>query len=44
MITVMESKEDDLSFEERLQQEYEEAVQNGFQGTKDEYFQLRDFT
>ena len=45
--TVMQHKnnqEPQLTFEELLYQEYLQAVQNGFQGTKEEYFRTRDYT
>ena len=42
--TVMEHIEDSSSFEERLNQEYQEAVSKGFNGTKEEYFEARNYT
>ena len=44
--TVMQHKneENPMTFEELLYQEYLKAVENGFQGTKEEYFRARDYT
>lgn len=40
--TVMQVKEN-TSFTQKQQQEYNEAVVNGFTGTIEEYFQVRDY-
>lgn len=36
--------EENITFQEKLQQEYEKAVEEGFQGTKEEYLSIRDYT
>lgn len=42
--TVMEYDENSTSFENKLREEYEEAVSNGFSGTYEEYIAIRDYT
>lgn len=44
MDTSVMKHDEDTSFEEKLQQEYEEAVKEGFKGTKEEYLSIRDYT
>ena len=43
METVMEHNQEQTVTEKR-QQEYQEAIANGFQGTYQEYLQYRDYT
>lgn len=37
-------EEENPSFEEKIEKEYKEAIINGFKGTKEEYYALRDYT
>lgn len=41
--SVMEKDSNSTSFSQNLEDEYQEAVQNGFAGTKQEYLQCRDY-
>ena len=43
-MSVMEVNDQATSFDDELDQEYNEAVENGFQGTKQEYLAVRDYT
>ena len=40
--SVMKHNEDSGTFEEILDQEYQKAKSEGFNGTKEEYLQMRD--
>ena len=42
--SVMKHQESSNTFQEKLEQEYQEAISEGFKGTKEEYLQLRDYT
>lgn len=42
--SLMKHSDNFESFEQRLEKEYQKAVKNGFKGTKEEYFQIRDYT
>ena len=42
--SVMKENTNDSSYEEKLQEEYENAVAEGFKGTKEEYLILKDYT
>ena len=42
--TAMGKDENQTSFNNKMNQEYQEAVTNGFKGTIEQYLQLRDFT
>ena len=42
--TVMKYDNTELSFENRMREEYEEAKKDGFEGTYEEYIELRDYT
>lgn len=44
MDTSVMKHDEDTSFEEKLQQEYDKAVEEGFEGTKEEYLSIRDYT
>ena len=37
-------KGESISFENKTDQEYEQAVKDGFKGTKEEYLTLKDYT
>ena len=39
-----QSSFEDQTFENSIGQEYREAVKKGFQGTKEEYLAIRDYT
>jgi hypothetical protein len=41
--SVMDYNEDELTYDERMYQEYLKAKEEGFQGTKEEYLELRDY-
>lgn len=42
--TLMEYDSSSTSYEDEIEEEYEEAKINGFSGTIDEYKMLRDYT
>ena len=42
--SVMKENNKDSSYEEKIQEEYEAAVAEGFKGTKEEYLALKDYT
>lgn len=42
--TVMEYDSTQISFQKKIEEEYNEAVKNGFVGTIEEYKALRDYT
>ena len=41
--TVMDYDSSTISFDAKIQNEYNEAVKRGFQGTKEQYYEIRDY-
>ena len=41
--SLMKHSDNFESFEQRLEKEYQKAVKNGFKGTKEEYFQIKNY-
>ena len=42
--SLMQYDDTEISFENKMRKEYEEAKRDGFEGTYEEYVQLRDYT
>ena len=37
-------EQDNISFNDKIQKQYQEAKEKGFTGTKEEYLTIRDYT
>lgn len=42
--SVMKENDNNNSYDDKIQEEYEKAVAEGFKGTKEEYLSLKDYT
>ena len=42
--SIMKHDEQDINFQEKLIEQYQQAVKNGFEGTVNEYLAYRDYT